>query len=271
MAMFTTIAAGVGLTTTAATTGMSFAQAGKQRKLMQQAEREADIAMQEARKKLEINVFDQLAIQKEPFELQREALLSQGAQAIQAGVESERGAAATAGRVQMAANEAQGAIRTAMGQDLQQLEMLSAQEEGRLRDIGVQLDLEEVAGAQLAAANAQELAANATAQGMQGLTSIGSQLTSFAPLYEKSSSARQLGRMERMGQRQSDLSTADIQSKVANMGMVTSGDKQVNLGDVAGMDRMQYQDFMSKLDPNILRKIRQEQLGLYGFNPFAKR
>jgi hypothetical protein len=77
--------------------------------------------------------------------------------------------------------------------------------------------------------------------------------------------------MERMGQRQSDLSTADIQSKVANMGMVTSGDKQVNLGDVAGMDRMQYQDFMSKLDPNILRKIRQEQLGLYGFNPFAKR
>ena len=69
-------------------------------------------------------------------------MLSQGAQAIQAGVESERGAAATAGRIQMAANEGQGAIRTAMGQDMQQLEMLSAQEEGRLRDIGVQLDLE---------------------------------------------------------------------------------------------------------------------------------
>ena len=271
MAAFTTIAAGVGLATTAATTGMSFAQAGKQRKAMRQAEQDASEAMQAARKKLEVNVFDQLSIQKEPFELEREALLSQGAQAIQAGVESERGAAATAGRVQMAQQEGQAAVRTAMGQELQGLERLSAQEEGRLRDIGVQLDLEEVAGAQLAAANAQELQAQATQQGMEGVTSMASQLASFAPLYEKSSSARQLGRMERMGQRQSDLGTADIQSKVANMGMVTSGGKQVNLGDVSGMSRMEYQNFMSKLDPNILRNIRQEQLGLYGFNPFGKR
>jgi hypothetical protein len=250
---------------------MSFAQASKQRKAMNQAEQDAEEAMQAARKKLEVNVFDQLSIQKEPFELEREALLSQGAQAIQAGVESERGAAATAGRVQMAQQEGQAAVRTAMGQELQGLERLSAQEEGRLRDIGVQLDLEEVAGAQLAAANAQELQAQATQQGMEGVTSMASQLASFAPLYEKSSSARQLGRMERMGQRQSDLGTADIQSKVANMGMVTSGGKQVNLGDVSGMSRMEYQNFMSKLDPNILRNIRQEQLGLYGFNPFGKR
>ena len=68
----------------------------------------------------------------------------------------------------MATNEGQSGIRTAMGDELQRLYMLSAQEEGRLRDIGVQLDLEEVAGAKLAAANAQELAANATAQGMEG-------------------------------------------------------------------------------------------------------
>ena len=141
MAAFTTIAAGVGLATTAATTGMSFAQAGKQRKAMRQAERDADEAMQAARKKLEVNVFDQLSIQKEPYELEREALLSQGAQAIQAGVESERGATTTAGRIQMAQQEGQAGIRSAMGQELQGLERLSAQEEGRLRDIGVQLDL----------------------------------------------------------------------------------------------------------------------------------
>lgn len=271
MAAFTTIAAGVGLATTAATTGMSFAQAGKQRKAMRQAERDAEEAMQEARKKLEVNVYDKLSIQKEPYELEREALLSQGAQAIQAGVESERGSAATAGRVQMAAQEGQAGIRTAMGQELQGLERLSAQEEGRLRDIGLQLDLEEVAGAQLAAANAQELSAQATQQGFQGLTSMAGQLAEFAPLYEKSSSARQLGRMERMGQRKSDLSIDDIQAQVAKMGNVTSGGKQINLGDVSGMSRMEYQNFMSKLDPNILRNIRQEQLGLYGFNPFAKR
>jgi len=242
---------------------MSFAQAGKQRKAMREAERDADEAMQEARKKLEVNVYDKLSIQKEPYELEREALLSQGAQAIQAGVESERGAAATAGRIQMAQQEGQAGIRTAMGQELSGLEKLSAQEEGRLRDIGLQLDLEEVSGAQLAAANAQELQAQATQQGFEGLTSMAGQLAEFAPLYEKSASARQLGRLENMGQRQQKLSATDVQNKVAGMGKV--GD--VDLGKVSGMSRMEYQNFMSKLDPNTLRNMRQQQFGLYGFDP----
>jgi len=72
-----------------------------------------------------------------------------------------------------------------MGQELSGLERLSAQEDSRLRDVGVQLDLEEVAGAQLAAANAQELAAQATQQGFEGVTSMAQQLSDFAPLYEK--------------------------------------------------------------------------------------
>ena len=261
--MAVTTAAVIGIAATAATTGMSFAQASKQRKAMNQAEQDAEEAMQAARKKLEVNVFDQLSIQKEPFELEREALLSQGAQAIQAGVESERGAAATAGRVQMAQQEGQAAVRSAMGQELQGLERLSAQEEGRLRDIGVQLDLEEVAGAQLAAANAQELAAQATQQGMEGVTSMASQLASFAPLYEKGASGRQIGRLEGMGGRQLGLSESELQNKVAGLG--TIGD--TDFSKVAGMNRSQYLDFMSKVDPNTLRNIRQQELGLYGFDP----
>jgi len=257
MAMFTTVAAGIGLATTAATTGMSFANAGKQRRKMREAETAADKAMQEARQKLEVNVYDKLAIQKEPYELQREAMLSQGAQALQAGVESERGAAATAGRVQMAANEGQAAIRTAMGQDMQQLEMLSAQEEGRLRDIGVQLDLEEVAGAQLAAANAQELGAQAMQQGFEGVTSLAGQLAENAPLFEKTAAARQIGKTERQGMRQQDLSSSDIQSKISKFGKIGETD----FSKVAGMNRGQYLDFMNKADPETLRLIRQN-LGL---------
>lgn len=267
MAGFTAIAAGVGLAATATTTGMSFAQASKQKKAMNQAERDAEEAMQAARKKLEVNVFDQLSIQKEPFELEREALLSQGAQAIQAGVESERGAAATAGRVQMAQQEGQAGIRTAMGQELQALEKMSATEEGRLRDIGVQLDLEEVAGAQLAAANAQELGAQAMQQGFQGVTSLAGQLAEFAPLYEKSASARQLDRLEGMGARKQGLSETDIQKKIAGLGKV--GD--IDFGSVSGMSRLQFQDFMSKLDPNVIKNIRQDEFGLYGFNPFMRK
>jgi len=257
MAMFTTIAAGIGLAATAATTGMSFAQAGKQRKAMREAETAADKAMQEARKKLDVNVYDKLAINKEPFELQREAMLSQGAQAIQAGVESERGAAATAGRVQMAANEAQAGITSAMNQDLQQLEMLSAQEDSRLRDIGVQLDLEEVAGAQLAAANAQELAASATAQGMEGLTSLGSQLAEQAPLFEKSASAKQIRGMERVAKRK-DISGVDLQNQIASLG----GD----FSKVAGMNRPDFLDYMRGMDAQKIKDARD----VLGFNSMGK-
>ena len=257
MAMFTTIAAGIGLAATAGTTAMSFAKAGQMRKDMDAANNAATEAMKLAREKLQVNVYDKLAIQKEPYELQREAMLAQGAQALSAVEGDPRALTATAGRVQMAMNEGQAGIRTAMGQDLQQLEMLSAQEEGRLRDIGVQLDLEEVAGAQLAAANAQELAAQATSQGMEGVTSLGSQLAEKAPLFEKSASARQVGKMDRFGKREG-LDSADVQAKVAGLGIV----KGVDFSKVGGMNREDYLEFMEGQDATLLEDISKNKLGL---------
>lgn len=182
MAVATALAVG-GLITSAASTTASFIQAGKQKKLQRQAEADAQAAMDEARKKLEINYFEQMAIQKEPYELEREALLSQGAQAIQAGQESERGAAATAGRIQMGMNEAQAGIRTAMGKEMADIQKMQLTEESRLRDVGTQLDLAEAEGAQQAAAQAQQAAAQATAQGFQGLTSLASQGLQMVELY----------------------------------------------------------------------------------------
>ena len=249
MAAFTTVAAGIGLASTAATTGMSFAQAGKQRKLMREAEAAADSAMQEAKKKLEVNVYENLAINKEPYELAREAMLSQGAQAIQAGVESERGAAATAGRIQMATNEGQAGIRTAMGDELQRLDMLSAQEEGRLRDIGVQLDLEEVAGAQLAAANAQELGAQAMAQGMEGVTSLGSQLAANAPLFEKNRATEQsaLGDLSLNSEQFQNIGNI---SKKGGLGEAqTGGFTNLDLQAVSKMNPQQFRKFQRALTP----------------------
>lgn len=161
----------------------SFTQASEQKNAQAQARRDAEKAMAEARKKLEINYMDQLAVQKEPYELQREAALVQGAEAIQAGREQERGAAATAGRVQMAQSEMQGDIRTAMGKELSDIEKLKAQEQSRLRDIGLQLDLEEVAGQQQMAADAQAAATAATQQGWQGVTSAVQQGVQALPLF----------------------------------------------------------------------------------------
>ena len=186
MAALTSIAAGVGVAASVGGSVMSFTQANKQRKLEKQAVAEADKAMASARARLDVNYMDALSVQKEPYELQREAMLAQGAQTIDAAQESERGTAAAAGRVQMAQNEAQGAIRTEMGKELTEIERLKVAEEARLRDLQTQLDLGEVEGAQMAARNAQEMAAQATTQGFEGITSAATQVANLVPLYAKS-------------------------------------------------------------------------------------
>ena len=183
MAALTSIAAGIGIASSLGGAAMSFSQANKQQKLQKEAEAEALKAMLKARGRLDVNYMNALSVQKEPYELQREAMIAQGAQTVDAAQESERGTAAAAGRVQMAQDEAQGGIRTAMGKELTEIERLKVAEEARLRDLNVQLDLGEVEGAQMAARNAQEMAAQATAQGFEGVTSAATQAANLVPLY----------------------------------------------------------------------------------------
>ena len=171
-----TAATAIGLGAQGASTGMSFYQASQQRKLQLEAQASARKYMEEARKRLEVNYMDALSIVKEPYELEREALLSSGAQAMEAARESQRGVAGTAGRLQMAQNVGQGQIRSAMGQELMGLEKMSAVEDSRLRDENVMLDLGEVQGSQLKEANAFRLGQAALFQGMQGLSSLGTNI-----------------------------------------------------------------------------------------------
>lgn len=162
----------------------SFAQASKQKKKMAAAESEARKAMTEAKKRLEVNVMEKLAIKKEPYEQEIMAMLTQGQAGLQAGVEGdERGAAATAGRTYMGQLAGQGRVRTAMGQELQDIELAKIKEEARLADLGMGLNLEEAAGAQEAAANAEMLRAQAIQQGFEGLVQAGSAVAGAAPLY----------------------------------------------------------------------------------------
>lgn len=191
------IAAGIGVASTLATTIGSFVEAGKQNDLAIKAQNDAERVMSEARKKLEVNYYDQLAIQKEPYEMAYNALLSQGAKGIEAAQEADRGAGAAAGRIQMAMTEAGQQQRAAMGKEMMDLEKLSATEDSRLRDINVQLDLEEVAGAQMAQAQAQQAAAQNVRQGFQGVVSLGQQVGQALPLYFQSGATKALGSLEK--------------------------------------------------------------------------
>lgn len=191
------IAAIGGLALSAIGMGASFGQASQQRKAEEAAKRQAEKAMAEARKKLEVNYLDALAIQKEPYELEREALLVAGAQGVEAARESERGAAAGVGRIQLAQQKGQQGIRSAMGREMTALDRAAAAEDSRLRDVGIQLDLGEVAGAQMAAADAGQAAAAAQTQGFQQLASFGSQALQAAPLFSKSAGVRDFNQSQR--------------------------------------------------------------------------
>ncbi len=201
-------------------TGMSFSQASKQRKSEQKAIRAAEEAMESARKRLEVNYLDALAIQKEPYELEREALLIAGAQGIEAARESERGAAAGVGRIQLAQQRGQQGVRSAMGKEMTALDKAAAAEDSRLRDAQVELDLGEAAGAQLAAVNANKAAAAAQTQGFQQLASLGVQALETAPLFSKSQGVRDFNK----GQRQA-VRKARQESEKGFLGIGTGVDK----------------------------------------------
>lgn len=243
----TAIALGIG----AASAGMSFAQASKQQRLMKDAQKKADQAMQEARKKLEVNVFAAQALNKEPYERQREALLSAGAQAIEAGVESERGAAATAGRVMMAQNEAQAQQAAEMNKDLMALEQQQLAEQSRLNDIGIQLDLGEVEGAQAAAANYADMAAKSQAQGVQGITNMATTLAgSLGDLSAQDASAKEFQKLSQTTQGLG-MSDIDAQKNIASLGNIGG----VDLSKFAGLKPLDFKVAMASLPADTLGAI----------------
>jgi hypothetical protein len=276
MPTFTTIAAAAGLAATAGTTAGSFIQANRQRDAMLDAQKKADDAMQAARKKLDVNFYAALSIPKEAYAQQVQANLVAGAGAIQAATEGEaRGAGAVAGMVQAQQNQAQNEIRANMGQDLYNLQAATAQEDARLRDIGIQLDLGEVEGAQLAAANAQELSAQALQQGMQGVTSLTSQASELAPLFDKTNLRNTDKLMEQYNQakllktvQESDIGgvpnitrspTAPMgtfQQEVAKLGMVGV----IDFSGAATMTPALFNDFMSKQSAATLRELNNRAL-----------
>jgi len=266
MAIATATALAIGsLAATGVSTAASFGQARTQRKLQEQADRKAAEMMAEARKKLEVNVYEELAIAKEPYELQREALLTQGATALQAGVEGEaRGAAATAGRVQMAQQAGQAQTRAAMSQEIRDLEKLTAAEESRLRDIDVQLDLGEVEGAQIASREAAINRAQAMQQGIQGATSMVQQGLQFIPLYQQNRAAQQ-GAISQMTFDQSQVDAFETVDTKSAQGI---GLDPTAIGQMSGREFRQFNRALTPQQRQMLY-MNQQYTDLYQ-NPFAQ-
>jgi len=202
------------LAITAGTTAFSFAQANAQKKIQNQANLDADKALIEARSRLSINFAEGMSIQKEPYEKERLAMLAAGAQATAAAAEGEtRGSAAAAGQTLAGQQEVQSDITDRQTIDMQNIENAILEEDSRLRDLNVQLDTQELAGQQQAAADARFNASMATQQGIQGVASLASQGVAQISLYSKDKAARQ-------AQKTAEQAAIDA----ANKNMVTTTD-----------------------------------------------
>lgn len=241
------VATAIAVGSTLASAGMSFAQANKQQSLMKDAQASAAKALAEAKKNLEVNVYAAQGLNKEPYERQREALLSAGAQAIEAGVESERGAAATAGRVLMAENEAQAQQAEAMNKDMMALNQQTLAEQSRLNDIGTQINLQEAQGAQQAAANYADMVAKSQSQGYQSLANAAA------------IGAKSLGAGKASGVNAFDSLTKDASTQGVNLTTSIPA-----LGNVNGVDFSPLQNktsdeirsFMNNLSPDTIKAVR---------------
>lgn len=233
MAGLVTAIAGIAISV--ATTAMSFAEKKKAENRKREAEAAAERKMEEARKKLSVNYADELSIAKEPYQREREALLAQGANIMDAAVESERGGGASAGRLLAAQQEGQGQIRDAQSVDLFNLEAAQAEEDSRLRDINVDMDLNQIAGAQAAAAEAQDAANVAKQQAIQGIGSVAQQAMSFAPLYAKSSGTRAFNQATRQANRAGTTLSSEINNSF-NVLDAPVGPQGPNTGSIIGGD-----------------------------------
>lgn len=234
--MAATTALIVGTASALVGSGMSFRQAAKQNKLAKEAQRSQAQAETEARKRLSQNTMMGLSIQKEPYELQREALLSTGAKAIEAGRESDRGVAETAGRVVEQQAQEQGRVRSAMGQELTDIDRLVRGEQSRLADMGMGLEMMKLEGAQKAEADSMKASRDAMVQGFQGIASAAGQAMAGAPLYFKTQGARSYEDAMKFAKAQGIEDVQSIASSVAG------------LEGAQGMTPLQFQDYISQ-DP----------------------
>ena len=229
-----------GLALSAGSAAFSFGQAGASKRAQRDAESKADAMMLQARKRLDINFMEELSIKKEPYELQREALLQQGATALAAAQEGDqRGVAATAGRLQQAQNQAQGGVRTAMGQEQTALEKAVAMEDSRLRDLNVQLDLGEIAGAQSAAADAEAKAAAAMNSGVQATASAVQQGIQLGADF------KQDNKLQKAALANTELSADEFATigDVAGMGPSGEGFTNLDLDTIGSMSNKEFRQF----------------------------
>lgn len=224
-----------GAVISAGTTAASFIQAGQQKRKQQDFEADAARALADARKKLQVNYAEAMSVNKEPYNQERLAMLSAGAQLAQAAAESRRGVGAAAGQILASQQGVQQDISNRQGIDMQNIQNAILEEESRLRDVNVGLDMQELAGQQQAAADAKLAAQMATQQGIQGIgNTLGLLINeNMIPLYgfgKKEAPAAPVSATPPASSGSTAQSTKLVKPEVLSESMFTSPDEAMSVG-----------------------------------------
>ena len=164
-------------------------QAKDARNAMNDANDAAEDAYNQARKNLDVNFYEGLSINKEPYEREREANLATSAAIMNAVREGDqRGVGASAQQVLTSSREQQQDIANRQSIEQTNLNKAIKAEDSRLRDTLSELKLKEAQGAQAAAGGYQQLqvsAAEGVASNLQQASQVGLEAL---PLYGKAGS-----------------------------------------------------------------------------------
>tara|TARA_B110000483_G_scaffold216360_1_gene267796 strand:- start:60 stop:806 length:747 start_codon:yes stop_codon:yes gene_type:complete len=186
MAIATSTAIAVSAAVSLASAGGSFIQAGKERKRQEQADRDAKKAFNESKATLDTLYAQERSVQKEKYQIESDKGIEGLSSLLALGQSGERGVGELAGRANVYNQNQQARVRSAMGQEMTDIQNKEIAEKQAVRNAQVNIGLQEAQGQQMIAADARAARTAANQAGVQGLVSAGTTAMKIPGLYGSS-------------------------------------------------------------------------------------
>lgn len=154
------------------------------RKAQREAERQAEVALNQAKQRIDVNRMEGVQIPLDSYELAMRQNTAQQMQALEGLREADqRTLAAGVGKLGAIGTSATEADRQRMQADIYKRDQMIASEEANIDRMLAQISLQEAAGAQQAAADREQMAARQFSSAIKGAGNIATSLYQMQDLY----------------------------------------------------------------------------------------
>ena len=155
------------------------------RKAQREAERQAEVALNQAKQRIDVNRQEGVQIPLDSYELAMRQNTAQQMQALEGLREADqRTLAAGVGKLGAAATSATEADRQRMQADIYKRDQMIASEQANIDRMLANINLQEAAGAQQAAVNKEQMAAQQFSNALKGAGNIATSIYQMQDLYD---------------------------------------------------------------------------------------